>query len=75
MKASQLEEGKTYQNKKGLRRTIRQITGDKSNPPNHVFYIEEGDTYVRNIPQQEFAAWAKTGAVSFPFLRQLRNNN
>jgi hypothetical protein len=64
MKIAQLIAGKTYQNKKGGRRCIRQIT-TPSTPfvVSEVFYIEEGSHVVSYTTAQEFAAWARSAAA------------
>jgi hypothetical protein len=67
MKVAQLIEGKTYRNKKGVRRYIYQIVGPDSDfTPNHVYYVQEDEHVVHHIPSQEFAAWALREAAHFP---------
>lgn len=66
MKVAQLIEGKTYVNKKGVKRHLRQLTGSTgAHYPNRAFYLEEGDNCIRDIPAQEFATWAKSTTEPF----------
>lgn len=66
MKVAQLIQGKTYQNKRGVRRHLRQLTGPNQNYlPNRAFYLEEHANYVVHIPAQEFAKWALKEADPF----------
>jgi hypothetical protein len=58
MKVAQLQEGKTYEDRKGNKRVVRQITkADSLYTPNEVYYAEGG--FIHHIPKQDFAAWAK----------------
>lgn len=54
MKSSQLEEGRLYESRNGnVRRFINQLTATT------VYYTSNEDHYVRNLPRQEFASWAR----------------
>ena len=59
MKVAQLVQGKTYQNKRGERRHLRQITGPRqSYLPNTAFFLEERTRCVDHLPLRQFAEWA-----------------
>lgn len=55
MKAAQLVVGYVYEDRKGVRLAVRQIT---TGPGTRVVYFEEGN-FVESLPIQEFAARAK----------------
>jgi hypothetical protein len=70
MKVAQLVQGKTYQNKRGVRRHLRQITGPSQNYiPNTAFFLEENTNCVDHLPLREFAEWAHREAepIQLPY--------
>lgn len=59
MKASQLEQGRTYTDKTlSIKRTIREIAKPHDDHRVHVFFGEAG--MLKRLPIQEFAKWART---------------
>jgi hypothetical protein len=56
MRSGELQEGKSYQNKEGVKRTIRKIGKTEDSHRLHVFFGEDGK--IKNLPIREFADWA-----------------